>query len=186
MNAWQLAWQRIRWAARVLLHDLFGENDLKESETMLLGGSILQPIQTYLDGLAPEVARLEERQRVSEAERAVAAAELAALENAIDHALLRGEDEQARRMVREKFQKAKQFEDLTRRWQEQTQITADARQVMERIQERADQTNRQIADLSKRKQDARTLENLAAAHREIDRLLAGLEEELARRKTGQT
>ena len=181
MNAWQLAWQKIRWAARVLMHDLFGEDDRKESEAIFPGGSILQPIQAYLDRLTPEVARLEERQRESQAEQVVVAAELAALENAIDQALLRGEDEQARRMVRDKLQKAKRLADLTQRCQEQAWITADARRVVERIQERADLTNRQIADLSKREQDARTLENLAAARREIDQALAGLEEELTRR-----
>ena len=40
---------KIRWAARVLMHDLFGEDDLKESKAILPGGppgaEILGPIQ---------------------------------------------------------------------------------------------------------------------------------------------
>ena len=190
MNTWQLAWQKIRRAARVILHDLFGEDNPCEYDPLVPGSppsaSILGPIQTYMDAIAPGVARLEERQRRARDDRALLNAELSTLDDAIDQALLHGEDERARFLALQKLEKSRQFEDLSRRCEEQARIVLDARSVMERMQKRTGEIHRQIVDLSNREQDASTLETLAASRREIDRALASLEDELTRRNAGQS
>ena len=189
MNVWYLVRQRIKRAARVILNDLFGEDTSGDSDPIVPGSppgaAILGPIQTYLDALVPGVARLEARQRQAEDERALLLAELNALDTAVDQALLQREDDRARILAIQKLEKSRQYEDLSRHCAEQARIARDARSVMERMQKRSGVLHRQIADLTHREQDARTLEELAALRREIDRMLASLKEKSSRRDSGQ-
>ena len=180
MKAWQPLWLKIRRAARGIFHDLFAEGDPDENTSPTSGNlaakSIqLGMIQSQLDALAPELARLEARQKQSEAQRAQLAADLAATGAEVDQALLRDDEERARPLALRKLELAEQYEYLTMHCQEQAEIAAQARRVLERMRKRWGEARRQLDDLSAREQDALTLENLAAMRRELDAALANLE-----------
>jgi phage shock protein A len=132
-------------------------------------------IQSQLDALAPELARLEARQKQTEAERAQLAADLAATGAEVDQALLHDDEERARPLALRKLELTEKYEYLTMRCQEQAEIAAQARRVLERMRKRLDEARRQLDDLSAREQDALTLENLVAMRRELDAALANLE-----------
>jgi phage shock protein A len=180
MNAWQRVMTKLNRAARVILHDLFGENDFAETVPVRPGSIPLEPVQlgplqAQLDALAPELARLEARHKQSEDELAIRAVGLAALDAEIDQALMRGDDEQGRALATRRLELARQYRDLSQRCQEQARIAMDARAVLERMRKRLEQARFQLAGLNTREQDAITLENLAEVRRELDKALASLE-----------
>lgn len=180
MKAWQPLWLKISRAARGIFHDLFGEGDPDENTPSASGSLVaksiqLEPIRLQLDTLAPELARLEARQKQSETGLAQLATELSALDAEADRALLRGDEEQARRLTQRRLELVKQHAELAQHCQEQARVTALARGVFEKMRKRLGEAHRQLAGLSEREQDAQALENLAAVRRELDAALADLE-----------
>jgi phage shock protein A len=174
MNAWQRLRMQIAAAARVIFHDLFGEEDPGEA-VPAVPSIQLGAMQAQLDALAPELARFEGRWQQMEDERERLAADLADLDEEIDRALLCGADDLARRLARRKLDLAGQLEDLTRRSREQARIATDARAVVQRLGQRCAETRRQLAGLSASQQDAAALEHIVAVRRELEDALASLE-----------
>jgi phage shock protein A len=173
------AWQKISRVARGIFHDLFGEGEPDENtpsaaDSLAAQSIQLAPIQAQLDALAPELARLEARQRQSQAGLAQLDADLIALDGEADRALLGGDEEQARRLALRRLEVQQQHAELSQRYQEQARITALARGVFEKMRKRLGEAHRQLAGLSEREQDAQALENLAAVRRELDAALADL------------
>lgn len=177
---------RLRTLIRTAVHDVFGEEPL--AETRPGSGEVgrlddlLAEAQTRLDTLRLELAEAEEREKRLARQGAETAAQVKALDEAVDAALQAGREAQAAETLK-KLQRAQAYgQELESLRQTSAQYTVQLRAAITTRQDQLAQLRIRAQALSAREHAAETLESLVKAQRDLARETDALTQEFHARE----
>jgi phage shock protein A len=182
---------RLKFAIRVALNDLFGEENTLVQEITAPAEpagdpgeitDLLEEAQSRLDALRVELGSARALQQSCELQRREAETQAQALDQAVDDALRAGDEEAARLHLEKARRWQARAGEIGERYQAAVEVTASLQEAIQEWQGQLDRARQDYENLAHRQRSAASLEEVQAFRRRFRRELASLQEELENRR----